>query len=323
MWNGRAGANRIGRFTGARPLETTPPATAALGARTDPRSRVADVVDLTKVRLSGLVVTTAGLGYLFAARGVVDPLRLLATCVGTFLLSGGACAMNHWLEADADARMERTRGRPIPAGRMSPAAVLALSVAMMAGGAVLLLAAVNALTAGLGVTAAVVYVALYTPLKRLTTLNTLAGAIVGALPPMMGWSAATGRLDAGAFVLGAILFVWQIPHFLAIAWMYREDYRRGGFRMLPVVDETGTTTARMVLLYSLALIPVSLMAFGVRPTGWLYPAGAVVLGAAFAWLSLRLHRERTRAAARRVFFASLLYLPLLFLLMAFDPTGSF
>jgi protoheme IX farnesyltransferase len=205
---------------------------------------------------------------------------------------------------------------------MAPATVLAIALLLMATGAGLLFAFVNTLTAALGLTAAAVYVALYTPLKRLTTLNTLAGAIVGALPPMMGWSAATGRLDPGAYVLGAILFVWQIPHFLAIAWMYRDDYRRGGLRMLPVVDETGTTTSRMVLLYSLALIPVSLMAFGVRPTGWLYPVGAVLLGAAFAWLAFRLYRERTRAAARRVFFASLIYLPLLFILMAFDPTGG-
>jgi len=281
---------------------------------------VSDLVDLTKLRLSGLVVFTGALGYLFAARGAVRPLTLLATCVGTFLLSGGACALNHWLESDVDARMNRTRNRPIPAGRMAPLTVLVIALALIGVGAALLLAAVNVLTAGLGLLAAVVYVALYTPLKRLTTLNTLAGAIVGALPPMMGWSAATGRLDTGAYVLGAILFVWQIPHFLAIAWMYRDDYRRGGLRMLPVVDHAGTTTARMVLLFSLALIPVSLLAFGVRPVGWLYPVGAVLLGAWFSWLALRLFRERTRVAARRVFFASLLYLPALFILMAFDPT---
>jgi len=303
-------------------MNSTPPATAGTLPRTDQRSLAGDLVDLTKLRLSGLVVVTAGLGYLFAARGIVSPLTLLATCLGTFLVSGGACAMNHWLEADVDARMDRTRDRPIPTGRMAPATVLAISLLFMTTGTVLLLAIVNTLTAALGLTAAVVYVALYTPLKRLTTLNTLAGAIVGALPPMMGWSAATGRLDSGAYVLGAILFVWQIPHFLAIAWMYRDDYRRGGLRMLPVVDETGTTTARMVLLYALALIPVSLMAFGVRPTGWLYPVGAFLLGSAFAWLALRFYRERTREAARRVFLASLIYLPLLFVLMAFDPTGG-
>ncbi|MEN8152214.1 MAG: heme o synthase, partial [Planctomycetota bacterium] len=241
-----------------------PPATqtAAL-PRTETRSRASDLVELTKLRLSGLVVFTGALGYLFAVPGAVRPLTLLATCLGTFLLSGGACAMNHWLEADVDARMRRTHDRPIPAGRMTPTSVLLFSLGLLAAGATLLFGAVNGLTAALGLLAAVVYVALYTPLKRLTTLNTLAGAIVGALPPMMGWSAATGRLDTGAYVLGAILFVWQIPHFLAIAWMYRDDYRRGGLRMLPVVDTAGTTTARMVLLYSLALIPVSLMAFGV------------------------------------------------------------
>jgi protoheme IX farnesyltransferase len=297
-------------------LETTPPGLAV------ERSLAADFADLAKPRLSGLVVVTSGLGYLFAARGFASPLTLLATCAGTFLLSGGACAMNHWLESDVDARMHRTRERPIPAGRLAPATVLLFSLALLATGTILLYAGVNGLTTALGLLAAIVYVAIYTPLKRVTTLNTLAGAIVGALPPMMGWSAATGRIEFGAFVLGAFLFVWQIPHFLAIAWMYRDDYRRGRLRMLPVVDDDGTTTARMVFLYSLALIPVSLVATGVRPTGWLYPVGALALGLWFAWLGLRLHRERSRSAARRVFFASIIYLPLLFILMAFDPTGG-
>jgi protoheme IX farnesyltransferase len=289
-------------------LETIPPSIAV------ERSLVADFADLAKPRLSALVVVTAGLGYLFAARGFVEPIVLFATCVGTFLLSGGACAMNHWMESDVDARMHRTRERPIPAGRMASLTVLLFSLGLIATGTVLLFTLVNGLTTALGLTSAIVYVAIYTPLKRVTTLNTLAGAVVGA--------PATGRLEFGAFVLGTILFVWQIPHFLAIAWMYRDDYRRGRLRMLPVVDDGGSTTARMVFLYSLALIPVSLVAAGVRPTGWMYPAGALALGIWFAWLGFRLHRERTRRAARKVFFASLIYLPLLFILMAFDPTGG-
>ena len=190
----------------------------------------------------------------------------------------------------------------------------------MGGGAALLLGTVNVLTAALGATAGVVYVALYTPLKRVTTLNTLAGAIVGALPPMMGWSAATGRLDAGAYVLGAILFVWQIPHFLATAWMYRDDYRRGGLRMLPVVDESGTTTARMVLLYSLALIPVSLMAFGVRPPIWvvLVPVIGFVTAYLFAAIGL-IVTSYVKMINNFAFFTSGVITPLFFFSGTFFP----
>jgi protoheme IX farnesyltransferase len=247
---------------------------------------------------------------------------LAATALGTFLLAGGACGMNQWLEAGPDALMDRTKDRPIPAKRLAPGPVLAFSLALSAVGTILLFLEAGPLTGGLGIGSFAVYVLLYTPLKRVTTLNTVVGAVVGALPPMMGWAAATGSLGAGAWILGAILFVWQIPHFLAIAWMYRRDYERGGFRMLPVADPTGRTTSLMIVLYSLSLVPVSLAAAAIPPTGWLYPVAAVVLGAGFVLLAIRLYRERTVAAARRVFLASLAYLPLLFLLMAFDPTGT-
>lgn len=292
---------------------------AALTGSTS-RSRAADLLELMKPRLSALVVLTTAMGYLLAASGPIDGWRLVLTVAGTFLLSAGACALNHVMEIDADARMERTRDRPLPTGRMSRATAAGFSLLLLATGLGILIGGSGALTAWLGVLSALIYVLLYTPLKRVTTLNTVVGALVGALPPMMGWAAATGRLEPGAFLLGGILFVWQIPHFLAIAWMYREDYSRSGFRMLPVADANGDVTARMVVLYSLALIPVSLAAGLIGPVGWLYPLGALALGAGFVYFSVRLQRERSRAAARRVFLASLLYLPVLFLLLAFDPT---
>ena len=285
------------------------------------RGRVGTYAELLKPRLSGLVVVTSGMGYLLASGAVVDWMALLALVTGTFLLSGGACAMNMWIEAEQDARMHRTRSRPIPSGRLGGRAVALFALAVSVAGFALLLRRSGPATATLGVLSWAVYVAAYTPLKRFTTLCTPVGALVGAIPPVMGWVAATGRIDSGALVLAAILFVWQIPHFLAIAWLYREDYARSGFKMLPVVEPDGESTFRMVLLYSLALLPVTLLAAPIRPTGWLYPLGAVALGAGFILLAVRLYRSRSRSAARRLFLASLLYLPLIFCLMVFDPTG--
>jgi protoheme IX farnesyltransferase len=285
-------------------------------------SVVRDWTELVKPRLSALVVVTASMGYLLGAGGLADSFTLFVTALGTFLLAGGACGMNHALEVAPDGRMRRTRNRPLPAGRLARGPVLLFSLSLSGIGAAMLFARAGALTGWLGVASFLVYVVVYTPLKRVTTLNTVVGAIVGALPPMMGWAAATGGLESGAWVLGALLFVWQIPHFLAIAWMYRGDYARGGFRMLPVADPGGRSTAAMVVLYGLALIPVSLAAAPIRPTGWLYPVAALALGAAFLLLGVRFYRERTVAAARSVFLASIVYLPVLFLLMVFDPTRA-
>jgi protoheme IX farnesyltransferase len=217
--------------------------------------------------------------------------------------------------------MRRTRGRPLPSGRLSAPAAGVFAGGLAAVGLALLAAASGPLCAWLGALSFVVYVAVYTPLKKVTTLCTPVGAVVGALPPLMGWAAATGRIDGGALVLAALLFVWQIPHFLAIAWLYREDYAAGGFRMLPIDDPAGDRTSAMVLLYAGALLPVSLSAVPTMATGWLYPAGAVALGGGFLLLAWRFARERSAPAARRVFLASLAYLPLLLALLAFDPTA--
>lgn len=277
-------------------------------------------VELSKLRLTGLVVVTAGTGYLVAGADDKSGIALLAVVLGTALLSGGAAALNQVLEIAADARMPRTVNRPLPAGRISVAHALAFGLITGLAGFLPLLALGGALAAGLGALTYVLYVFVYTPLKRVTTLCTPVGAVVGAIPPVIGWAAATGRIEAGAIVLAAILFVWQIPHFLAIAWLYRDDYALSGFKMLPLDDPGGRTTFAMVLLYSLALLPVTLVATPVCSTGWLYPVGAVLLGGGFAWLAVKLHRERTREAARTLFLSSLLYLPLLLLLLVFDPT---
>ncbi len=282
-------------------------------------SLAAALLELTKPRLTALVVLTAAAGFGLAGGGGLAPLSAL--CLGTALLAGGAGAANQWLETAADARMRRTRGRPLPSGRLPSAAAGAFAGALAAAGLALLAAASGPLSAWLGALSFVVYVAVYTPLKKVTTLCTPVGAVVGALPPLMGWAAATGRIDGGGLVLAALLFVWQIPHFLAIAWLYREDYAAGGFRMLPLDDASGDRTSAMVLLYAGALLPVSLSAVPTMATGWLYPAGAVALGGGFLLLAWRFARERSAPAARRLFLASLVYLPLVLALLALDPTS--
>lgn len=276
--------------------------------------------ELTKPGLTSLVLVTTALGYLLARAGPVDALTLAGAVVGTALVGGGANGLNQWWEAAADARMRRTRGRPLPSGRLSGRAGLAFSAGLTLAGTALLLTLVNGVTAALGVASWAIYLFAYTPLKPRTTLNTLVGACSGAIPPMMGWTAATGRIEPGAWVLFAVLFVWQIPHFLAIAWIYREDYAGGGFRMLPVVDPAGRTTFRIVVLYCVGLLPVTYSAALLGLTGWLYLLGATVLGLGMLRSGLRLYRERTAQAARSLFLASIAYLPTLFLLMLLDPT---
>lgn len=276
--------------------------------------------ELTKPRLTSLVLVTTALGYLLARTAAVEWGTLLAAVLGTALVGGGANGLNQWWESEADARMRRTRRRPFPSGRLTGRAGFAFSVAVTLAGVGLLLQFVNPLTAGLALASWAIYLFAYTPLKPRTTLNTLVGAISGAIPPMMGWSAATGRIGAGAWVLFAILFVWQIPHFLAIAWVHRDDYGEGGFRMLPVVDPEGQSTFRIVVLYCVALLPVTCAAAFLGISGWIYLAGAAVLGLGLLLAGLRLYRERSSVAARRLFLASIAYLPTLFLLMLLDPT---
>jgi len=280
-----------------------------------PVALVLDVVELTKPRITFMVVVTTAAGYLLGAAHGAHLIELLHTMLGTALVAAGASALNQLLERDTDARMERTRNRPLPAGRLEPATVLVIGAGLGLLGTVYLAAVVNGLTAGLAALTLGLYVLAYTPLKRVSSLCTIVGAIPGALPPVMGWAAARDDLSAGAWVLFAILFLWQMPHFLAIAWMYRDEYRLAGQPMLPVVDVDGAGTGRQIVLYALALLPVSLLPSVVGLSGPAYFAGALVLGIAYLAAGVYAARERTIDAARLLLRVSVVYLPVLLGLM--------
>lgn len=275
------------------------------------RGRATVLSELFKARLTSLVLMTTAVGFSLGSSGGVDWVAFLHTLAGTALLAAGASALNQYLERETDARMERTRHRPIPAGEMSPAAALGIGVFTSMAGMLYLLLWVNPLTAFLGMLTLGSYVFVYTPLKRLTTLNTLVGAVPGALPPLMGWTGATGSIGAGGWALFTILFFWQLPHFMAIAWLYREDYARGGYRMLAVVDPDGRRTASAALRHTLALMAFSLWPFTLGLVNRAYLVGALVLGLAFLAAGVGFAREVSPARARRLFFASIVYLPLL------------
>jgi len=283
--------------------ETAPATTLAISP-----SRLHDFVELTKPRITFLVLVTAAVGYALGLRGAFEASTFLFLMCGTALLSGGASALNQYLERDADARMRRTRNRPIPAGRVAPAEALAFGLVICAAGHAFLVAS-GWLAALLGLASAASYLLVYTPLKRVTSLCTVVGAVPGALPPMMGWAAARGRLDAGAWTLFAILFLWQLPHFLSLAWMYREDYERGGFPMLPVTDRDGSATGRQAVLYAAALLPATLLAGVLAGAGEAFLWSALALGLLFLGFSVRFAWKRTVASARGLFLLSVLHLP--------------
>jgi protoheme IX farnesyltransferase len=275
-------------------------------------------LELAKARLAALVVATAVVGYVLAARGTFDAGELLWTVLGTALTAFGANILNQWAEADRDRRMERTRNRPLPAGRVSRRTALTWGLASAAVGLAVLDLGANRLTAALALFVILLYVLVYTPLKVRTPLNTVVGAVCGAVPPMMGWAAATGRLDLGAWILGGILFVWQVPHFLALAWLYREDYARGGFRMMPAADPEGVITGRAAFLYALALLPITGALALAGVTGVTYLVLSQVVGLGFVVLGWAFARRRVRVTARRLFLASIIYLPVLLGLMVGD-----
>jgi len=292
-------------------VETVLPAEAYLDRqRSASESRFADYLQLIRPRVAVMVLVTVALGGWLAAPGVVPPTALWHSVLGVGLVTAGASILNQLLERDTDARMHRTRHRPLPAGRLGAYEVLTLGATASVTGFVYMALTVPDPTAAL-ITAFtfVLYVFAYTPTKRTTTLNTLIGAVPGALPPVIGWSAVTGRVDAGAVALFLLVFVWQVPHFLAIAWMYREDYRRASLKMLPVDDPRGDATARQMLLYGLTLVPVSLWPLALHLAGPAYAFGSIVLALAFLWPIGTFCRRRSIAAARRVLRASLVYLP--------------
>lgn len=281
-------------------------------------SRVVDFVELTKPRLTLLSVLTTLAGFYLGAHGEVSVLPLAYTLLGTLLVGGGCGALNMFLEAAPDALMRRTSTRPIPAGRMRKTDALVIGIVLTATGLLLLWFTTNALATLLAAATFVSYVFLYTPLKQRSTLNTIVGAVPGALPPVIGWVAATGEFGPGALALFALLFFWQMPHFLALAWMYRKDYARAGYKMMPVLDPDGGATSRQILLYTAALLPVSLIPTLVGVSGPIYFFGAVALGGTFLWLGFRFAVTRRNAEAKWVFHFSLAYLPILLLIMAID-----
>jgi protoheme IX farnesyltransferase len=275
------------------------------------RASAADWLELTKPRITLLVVFTALVGFVSAAPAERWSALLVAALAGTGLVAAGASALNQVLERATDALMHRTRNRPIPAGRIRPAEATLFGTLLTGAGLLLLAALCGPLAALVAFATWASYLFLYTPLKRRTHLATLVGAVPGALPPVIGWAAASGRLEPGAFILFAIVFLWQIPHFLAIAWLYRDDYERGGLQVLPVIDREGILTGRQAVIHSVALLVVSLAPVAAGLGGTLYLAGAVVLGVALTLAALRLARARDLGAARFLFLASILYLPAL------------
>jgi heme o synthase len=277
-----------------------------------------DFITLTKPRLNSLAILTTLAGYYLGSPRSLDWPLLFLTLLGTTGVAAGCGALNQWLEMDADSKMTRTKGRPLPSGRIPAPHAFWFGLALSAVGLAVLYLKVNVLTAFLGLSALVSYVVFYTPLKKISSLCTVVGAVPGALPPMMGWAAAQDRLGLEGWTLFAILFLWQMPHFLAIAWMYREDYARAGFPMLPVLDPEGTSTGLMAVAYAFALWPVSLLPTYFQMAGRVYFLTALVLGLVFIFYSARLAWHKSMRHARGLFWCSITYLPILFIVMALN-----
>jgi protoheme IX farnesyltransferase len=282
------------------------------------RRVVADLVALTKPRVAVMVLVTTLVGYYVGLNAAPDYPRLMHLLVGTLLAAGGTLALNQYLERDVDARMKRTQSRPLPDGRLEPLEALLFASALAVVGVLYLAMAVNLAAAGVTAAIAVLYLFAYTPLKVRTPLATLVGAVPGALPPVTGWAAARDDIALGAWVLFGIMFLWQLPHTLAIARLYRDDYARAGVRVLPVVDATGASTERQILSGTCALVAVSLLPTLIGLAGGVYFTGALVLGLGLVVLAIAQAHAPSMASARRVMFASLLYLPALFALLAYD-----
>ncbi len=279
-----------------------------------------DYVEMTKPRIALMVLVTTALAYYLAGGGIGVPWVFAMTLLGTAMAGGGASVLNQFIERDVDAKMERTKNRPLIRGTISPQAALNFGVFLTVGGCLLLAWQVNVLAAFLALQSCFLYVLVYTPMKRLTWWNTTIGAVPGAIPPLIGWAAATGSLAPGAWILFAILFIWQHPHFFAIAWMFREDYARGGLRMLPVVHPAARATVSQMIGHTIVLIPVSLLPTLIGMSGWVYFAGALILGLGMLASGVGFSRHRTNASARRVLRMSLVYLPVLFLLIVLDSS---
>jgi protoheme IX farnesyltransferase len=280
-----------------------------------------DYLELTKPRITLLILICTAVGYWFGCGASFQWFQwtiLAHVLFGTALLASGTSALNQWYEVDSDAKMRRTRGRPLPAGRIKRIHGLAFGLLLSGAGFADLWYGTNRLAAALGLFTLLSYLLVYTPLKQRSPTSTTVGAIPGAMPPLIGYAAAGHGIDAGAVALFLILFVWQFPHFDAIAWMYRDDYARGGIRMLPVIEPDGEFTARRILLYSFLLIPISLTPFFLGMTGALYTAAAIAAGLGVLYFGARLGRERTLPRARALLLATVFYLPALLCVMVLD-----
>jgi protoheme IX farnesyltransferase len=281
-------------------------------------SRVADYVEIAKPRISLMVLLTVTVGYLLGGEGTWSTAALCHSWLGIALVAAGSSAVNQWLERDTDARMRRTMNRPLPAGRRTPFEVLSVGLTVALFGCAYLAAFVNVPTAAMTGMTFLLYAGVYTPLKRITSLCTAVGAVPGALPPVLGWLAAGGRLDGPAFSLFGVLFLWQFPHFLAIAWLYRDDYCAAGLRMLPAGKSLPHVTGLLAVGYALGLIPVSLLPAYFGLAGLAYSASALVLGIVYLIASIQFACDETRESARRVLWVSLVYLPLVLLVLTWD-----
>jgi len=298
------------------PVDAVP----AMAIATPRRSAAAigDYVALTKPRLNFLVVATSAAGYYLGAAAPLDAAAMTAAVTGTALVAGGAAVLNQLYERDTDALMRRTRMRPLPAGRVIPADAGIFGAVLSAAGLALLATRTNWLAAALALATLIVYLAVYTPMKRRTPAATLVGAVPGALPALIGWTASHGSIAIGGTALFAIVFLWQIPHFMAIAWLYRDDYAKAGFPMLPVVEPNGVRAGRHALAYAAALLPVALVPSFTGLAGSAYLVAATLLGIALLVLAVRFWRERTDTSARALFFGSIIYLPLIWIVLVAD-----
>jgi heme o synthase len=272
---------------------------------------IRDVIELVKARLTLLVLLTTAVGFYLGAEGPINWTALLHTVLGTAAAAAGAAALNQWWEYKLDALMQRTRSRPVPAGRMRPTEAIVIGNVLSIFGVTYLGLVCNALSAMLAAITIIIYVFAYTPLKLVSTFNTALGAVPGALPPMIGWAAARGTLNAGAWILFAILFVWQLPHFFAIAWMYRDDYARAGFQMISSEDPTGERSASQSVFFCMILFVVAGLPAFIRMATVFYFLAELILGGIFIAVAMRFLKTRTRTDARRLFITSIVYLPLL------------
>ena len=282
------------------------------------KEKLAAFLELTKPRIAFMLVLTSAAGFYLGSKGNFDFLLFINSIIGITLLAFGVATLNQFIERRTDTLMERTANRPIPTGKVSPTEALVFGLILTVSAEIYLSFLVNPLTAVLGLVVIVGYVLLYTPLKTKTSASTAIGAIPGAMPPLMGWTASANEITLGAWVLFALLFLWQFPHFLAIAWMYKEQYRKAGILMLPVVEKDGKLTAIQIVTFTLMMLPISIAPFFIGVAGYVYLVGASVLGIWFLITSIKTAREKSVEQARKLLLVSVLYLPVIFALMVFD-----